>query len=215
MPPHTVFRWCQWTAASGRTEKRLGLPLSCPSRVITVQVGGVWEALGVCAAESRVPPAAQGGWIHRRPELSCVTSFSKHVRYVRCDCARTGININRVLDIFFWASLKLTPNSWASQLFVNRGDYLSFFAVSLSCWRKVVVSCTEEKGHFVQYPWEGSWAIISWYGAASDRTCLMLLISLLREVKASCVLTWYYLSLILSSFQSKIFCLKFCEDSSK
>lgn len=51
------------------------------------------------------------------------------------------------------------------------------------------MSCTEEKGHFVQYPWEGSWAIISWYGAASDRTCLMLLISLLREVKASCVLT--------------------------
>lgn len=91
--------------------------------------------------------------------------------------ARTGININRVLDIFF--SFKLTPNSWASQLFVNREGLFVLFCLG----------CELQKGHFVQYPWEGSWAIISWYGAASDRTRLMLLISLLREVKASCVLT--------------------------
>lgn len=152
MPPHTVFRWCQWTAASGRTEKRLGLPLSCPSRVITVQVGGVWEALGVCAAESRVPPAAQGGWIHRRPELSCVTSFSKHVRYVRCDCARTGININRVLDIFFWASLKLTPNSWASQLCVNRQGLFVLFCCEFVLVEEVCCELHRGKRTFCTVP---------------------------------------------------------------
>lgn len=149
MALHT-HKLCQWTTASGTIKKSLGVPLSsCPSRVITVQVGDVWEALGVPDVESREPPAAQGGWIHRWPEQSLCNIFLKGQELI----------LTEYWIFFFWASLKLTPNSRPANPLLTERDYLSFFTVGLSWWRKVIMSWREEKGHSVQHPWEGSWAI--------------------------------------------------------
>lgn len=56
---------------------------------------------GVSDAESRVPPAAQGGRIHSWPELFLCNTFLKGAGDVTVlSLARTGVNINRVSDFF-------------------------------------------------------------------------------------------------------------------
>lgn len=104
--------------------------------------------------------------------------------------ARTGVNINGVLDFFFWASLRLTPNSWASQPFVNREGLF----VLLYCGFVLVEQCSCElhtgKRTFCTIPLGRLLGnLLVGMEKQIDRTCLMLLISLLGAFKSSCVLT--------------------------
>lgn len=72
--------------------------------------------------------------------------------------ARTGVNINKGIGVFFWASLKLTPNSWGSQPFVNTEGLFVLFYCEFVWVEKETHELERGKGHSVQHPWEGSWA---------------------------------------------------------
>lgn len=101
----------------------------------------------------------------------------------------------------------------ANPLLTER-DYLSFFSV---------IFILVEEGCYELHRGRRTVCTISQGGLLGNllagmeqqviEHALQLIISLLEEVEASsCVLMWYYLSLILCSFQSKMLSLKFCED---
>lgn len=120
--------------------------------------------------------------------------------------------MRKVPKIYFWASLKLTPNSWASQPTAN-SEYLSFCSLGLSWWRKVFRGCTAEEGRSAWYHRENSGNLVAGVEQWAIEHASQLIISLLEEAEtSSCVLTWYYLSLIFCSSQSKMLSPKFCED---